>query len=187
MLWEPKSQDTATLQDGHWRVRLALYRGLGAQVPLSRVAVFESIRMENSHFAETRPIGSQQVMLKQFGSEKRQVERGMGLCFTQVQLPGAALDDWPALIRVTGHLAGGGSEVFDPHKVPREFGDFHCHPVRVLSNGHGPPVPATIPTFDIRYWVPATYEAVDLQFVIERPEVFQFDVQVADWPTPSTK
>ncbi len=40
-----------------------------------------------------------------------------------------------------------------------------------------------IPTFDVRYWVPSTYQSVDLYFAIERPEVFQFDVQVADWPS----
>lgn len=176
-----------TLQDSHWRVRLALCRGLGAQLPLSRVAAFEGIRMENSHFAETRSIGPQKFMLTQLGREKKSVEQGMWLCFTHVQLPGAALDDWPALIRVTGHLKGGGTEVFDPRKVRKEFGDFDCHPVRLTRNAHCPSGPITIPTFDIRYWVPAAYESVDLQFVIEQPEVFQFDVQVADWPASSMK
>jgi hypothetical protein len=187
VIWEPRSRDRATLQDFHWRVRLALCRGLGAQMPLSRVAAFESIRMENSHFAETRSIGSQKVMLRQFGSEKRSVEQGLWLCLTHVQLPGAALDDWPALTRVTGHLTGGGAEVFDPRKVKEEFADFNCHPVRVTRNAHGPSSPITIPTFDMRYWVPAAYESVDLQFAIERPEVFQFDVQVADWPEQAEK
>jgi hypothetical protein len=182
-----QSYDHTTLQDSDWRVRLALCRGLGAKVPLSRVAAFESIRMENSHFAETRSIGSQKVMLRQLGSEKMSVEQGMWLCFTHVQLPGAALDDWPALTRVTGHLAGGGAEVFDPYTVPREFADFNSHPVRVTRNAHGPSSPITIPTFDMRYWVPAAYESVELQFVIERPEVFQFDVQVADWPEQAVK
>lgn len=44
--WVPVSRGGTTLQDAHWRVRLALSRGLGAKVPPSRVAAFESIRMD---------------------------------------------------------------------------------------------------------------------------------------------
>ncbi|WP_395742521.1 hypothetical protein [Prosthecobacter sp.] len=180
--WQPMGSSRTVMQDSHWRVRLALSRGVGAKMPAGRTAVFESIPMGDSHFVQTRAIAAQRFMLNHRGSEKRKVENGMWLNFAYVQLPGARVDDWPVLTRVTGHLAGGGSEVFDPRKVREEFGQFSCHPIRVFNDAHGPTVAATTPTFDLRYWVPATYETVDLEFAIERPEVFEFDVQVADWP-----
>ncbi len=111
-VWEPAGRGGTTLQDAHWRVRLALSRGLGAKVPPSRVAAFNSIPLDDAHarFSDTKAIGPQQLSLTHHHGREGREEEHIRRCFATLELPSMALDDWPILVGVTGHLVGGGTD-----------------------------------------------------------------------------